>query len=76
MTWPAGRAGRAGDRVDPGDGRALSRSRIATALRKAGRQRNIDTQALRIVEALRSDQLGLPDALTNAYAPACALWSQ
>ena len=51
----------------PATGRALSRSRIATALRKAGRQRNIDTQALRIVEALRSDQLGLPDALTNAY---------
>jgi transposase len=45
----------------------LSRSKIAAALRKAGRQRNIDTTAVRIVEALRSEQLGLPDTLTNAY---------
>jgi transposase len=51
----------------PAAGRALSRSRIATALRRAGRQRNIDPTAVRIVEALRSDQLGLPDALATAY---------
>ena len=51
----------------PTAGRALSRSKIAAALRKAGRQRNIDTTAVRIVEALRSEQLGLPDTLTNAY---------
>lgn len=51
----------------PATGRALSRSRIATALRKAGRQRNIDTQAVRILEALRGEQLALSDALTNAY---------
>lgn len=54
----------------PTAGRALSRSKVATALRRAGRQRNIDAAAVRIVEALRTDQLGLPDALTNAYGAA------
>ena len=51
----------------PADGRAVSRSRVAMALRRAGRQRNIDARAVSIVEALRSDQLGLPDALSVAY---------
>ncbi len=51
----------------PVAGRGLSRSKIAAALRKAGRQRNIDPTAVRIVEALRSEQLGLSDALTAAY---------
>jgi transposase len=51
----------------PADGRAVSRSRVAMALRRAGRQRNIDARAVSIVEALRSDQLGLPDALSLAY---------
>lgn len=51
----------------PAAGRALPRSRVAAALRKAGRQRNIEPTAARIVEALRTDQLGLPDALTSAY---------
>jgi transposase len=51
----------------PAAGRALSRSRVAAALRKAGRKRNIEPTAARIVEALRGDQLGLPDALTSAY---------
>jgi transposase len=51
----------------PADGRAVSRSRVATALRRAGRQRNLDARAVSIVEALRSDQLGLPDALSVAY---------
>jgi len=51
----------------PVAGRALSRSRVAGALRRAGRQRNVDSTAVRIVEALRSEQLGLSDALTAAY---------
>jgi transposase/transposase IS116/IS110/IS902 family protein len=51
----------------PTAGRALPRSRVAAALRRAGRQRNIDSTAVRIVEALRSDQLGLSPALTDAY---------
>ena len=51
----------------PASGRSLSRAKIASALRKAGRQRNIDPTAMRIVQALHSEQLGLSDALTNAY---------
>lgn len=51
----------------PAAGRALSRSKIAAALRKAGRQRNIDATAVRIVEALRSEHLGLSDTLSAGY---------
>jgi transposase len=51
----------------PTAARALSRSKIAAALRRAGRQRNIDTTAVRIVDALRSDQLGLSAMLADAY---------
>jgi transposase len=51
----------------PAAGRALSRSRIAAALRRAGRQRNLDTRAEQILQALRSEQLGLSDALAAAY---------
>jgi transposase len=51
----------------PAAGRALTRARIAAALRRAGRQRHIDTRAGQILHALRTDQLGLPDALTAAY---------
>jgi hypothetical protein len=46
----------------------LTRARIAAALRRAGRQRNIDQRAGQILDALRTDQLGLSDALTGAYA--------
>jgi transposase len=51
----------------PAAGRAVSRSRIAAALRRAGRQRNLDTRAEQILQALRSEQLGLSDALAAAY---------
>lgn len=51
----------------PSAGRALTRGRISTALRRAGRQRNVDTRAGQILEALRGEQLGLSDALTAAY---------
>ena len=51
----------------PAAGRSLSRPRVAAALRRAGRQRNIDTTAARIVAALRSEQLGLSDTLAEAY---------
>ena len=54
----------------PAEGRAVSRSRVATALRRGGRQRNIDTRATVIVEALRSEQLELPSALSTAYGAA------
>jgi transposase len=51
----------------PAQGRALSKARIAAALRKAGRQRHIDTRAAQITRALRGEQLALPQALAAAY---------
>jgi hypothetical protein len=51
----------------PQAGRALTTSRVAAALRRAGRQRNIDQRAGQILDALRSEQLGLPETLTAAY---------
>jgi transposase len=51
----------------PRAGRSVTRSRIAAALRKAGRQRNIDKQADQILEALHGEHLGLSAALTEAY---------
>jgi hypothetical protein len=55
---------------DPDAGRALSRSKIAAALRRAGRQRNADQQAAQIQAALRGDYLHAPPAVTGAYAAA------
>ena len=40
----------------PDRGRRLSQSKIAAALRRGGRQRNIDTRAEQIQTALRSPQ--------------------
>lgn len=51
----------------PAAGRALTRTRIAATLRKAGRQRNIETRAGQIQQALHAEQLGLPAVLTEAY---------
>jgi transposase len=51
----------------PAAGRALSPARVKTVLRRAGRQRNLDTRAAQIVQTLRGEQLGLPEALTAAY---------
>lgn len=48
-------------------GRRLSRSQIASALRRAGRQRNIEARAERIQGALRSQQLQAPETVTRAY---------
>jgi transposase len=47
--------------------RRLSRSKIASALRRSGRQRNIDTRAQQIQSALRSEQLHGPATVTRAY---------
>lgn len=41
----------------PVQGRRLSRSKIAAALRRGGRQRNIEKRTIEIQTALRSDQL-------------------
>ena len=47
-------------------GRGLSRSKIASALRRGGRQRRIDERAAEIQSALRSEQLEAPVAVADA----------
>jgi transposase len=51
----------------PDLGRRLSRSKIASALKRAGRQRHIEARAQRIQAALRTEQLQAPVAVTKAY---------
>ena len=46
----------------------LSLSKIRSALKAAGRQRNLDTRALEIQTALRTEQLAAPAAVTAAFA--------
>ena len=48
-------------------GRLLTKSRVVAVLRKAGRQRNLERRAEQILTALRSEQLGLSEDLTDAY---------
>jgi DNA-binding transcriptional MerR regulator len=48
-------------------GRRLSTAQIASALRRAGRQRNIDLNARAIRDALRSPQLAAPQLVADAY---------
>ena len=52
----------------PQAGRSLSRSKIASALRRAGRQRNVDATVERIQAVLRSPQLGAHPGVVAAYA--------
>jgi hypothetical protein len=54
----------------PDQGRALSRSKIAAALRRAGRQRNVEARAGQIQAALRADYLQAPPAIARAYSAA------
>src|SRR4029077_17985397 len=51
----------------PADDRRLSLSKIRSALKAAGRQRNLDTRALQIQEMLRREQLAAPAAVTAAF---------
>ena len=48
-------------------GRGLSHSKIASALRKGGRQRNIERRAEEIQRALRDEYLEAPAVITNAH---------
>ena len=48
-------------------GRRLSRSKIAAALRRAGRQRNVEARAEHIQAALRSEQLRVSASLEETY---------
>jgi hypothetical protein len=52
----------------PETGRALSLSKLATTLQRAGRQRNIDARAAEIQQALRSPQLAARPGVVAAYA--------
>jgi hypothetical protein len=54
----------------PEAGRALSRAKIAAALRRAGRQRNTEHRAQEIQAALRADYLQARPAVVAAYAAA------
>src|ERR1700730_12378263 len=51
----------------PADATRLSLSTIRAALKTAGRQRNLDTQAQHIQAALRTPQLTAPAAVTAAF---------
>jgi transposase len=51
----------------PTDAGRLSLSKIRSALKAAGRQRNLDTRALQIQEILRTEQLSAPAAVTAAF---------
>jgi transposase len=51
----------------PLDAERLSVSKIRSALKAAGRQRNLDTRALQIQEMLRGEQLAAPATVTAAF---------
>lgn len=51
----------------PTDAARLSISKIRSALKAAGRQRNLDAKALEIQTALRTGQLAAPAAVTAAF---------
>lgn len=53
-------------------GRGLSRSKIAAALRRGGRQRRIEQRTIEIQTALRSDQLQAPPIVAGAMGATVA----
>jgi hypothetical protein len=53
-------------------GASLSRSKIAAALRRGGRQRRVEERAVEIQTALRSDQLHAPAAVAAAMGASVA----
>ena len=56
----------------PAQGRALSRSRIAAAIRRGGRQRRVEERAVEIQTALRSNQLEAPPIVAEAMGASVA----
>jgi Transposase/Transposase IS116/IS110/IS902 family len=52
----------------PAEGRRLRMARVVKALRAAGRQRNTEVVAARIVEVLRAEQLEAHPGVVDAYA--------
>ncbi len=55
-------------RTRPATGRRLTPARVATLLRKGGRQRNLQTRVEEIVAALRSEQLPVRVELAAVHA--------
>jgi transposase len=51
----------------PSDAARLSLSKIRSALKAAGRQRNLDCRSLQIQDMLRREQLAAPAAVTAAF---------
>jgi transposase len=56
----------------PERARALSRAKIAAALRRAGRQRNINQRAIELQAALRTEQPEGPAQIAEAFGAATA----
>jgi hypothetical protein len=54
----------------PGRARALSRAKIVSALRRAGRQRNLERKAAEIQQALRSEQPEAAPVVADAFGAA------
>src|SRR6195256_3191090 len=52
----------------PAEAAHLSMAKIRSALKRAGRQRNLDARAQEITAALRTEQLAAPSAVTAAFA--------
>ncbi|SPM30323.1 IS110 family transposase [Mycobacterium terramassiliense] len=57
-----------GRAATPAEGARLSVAKIRSALKAAGRQRNLDTRALQIQEILRSEQLTTAASVSAAFA--------
>ena len=51
----------------PAEGRRLSLAKIISALRRGGRERNVEARAAEIQSALRSEQLQAPARVVSAY---------
>ena len=58
--------------VTPTRGRMLSRAKIASALRRAGRERNVEAKAAQIQAQLRQPQLEAPALVAEAYGRSVA----
>lgn len=56
----------------PAKGRDLSTRQIVAALRRGGRQRNLETRAAQIRDHLRADHLAAPDVIADAYGTTVA----
>ena len=56
----------------PSQGRSISRAKVVAALRKAGRERNLEAKAGEIQTCLRAPQLEAPALLTQAYGRSVA----